>query len=134
MRIILSALLTFMTLYSNTIDVTSISKKIDDLKNNKKSSATLDYRVYDPFYTAKPLLATKERKPTNTAKRPIVLQTILNHKVLIDGRWYGVGDHVHGARITAIKENTITLLSSGKHVVISLRTRKNIIKTKERSR
>jgi len=132
--VVLLIILTLSLLYSATIDVTPISKKIDLLKNRKKSPATLNYNVYDPFSTAKPLLATKEKKPVVITKRPIIVQTILNKKALIDGRWYGVGSKVHAATITAIKENSITIHSGEKYSVIALKSRKNIIKTKERSR
>jgi hypothetical protein len=125
---------TFITLYSSTIDVTPISKKIDALKNYKKSSATLDYNVYDPFSSAKPLLATKEKKLVTTVKHSIVIQTILNNKVFIDGKWFGVGSRIHGSTITAINANSISIIREGKYSIIALKSRKNIIQTKERSR
>ncbi len=134
MKIALLIILTLSLLHSATIDVTPISKKIDLLKNRKKSPATLNYNVYDPFSTAKPLLATKEKKPVVITKRPIIVQTILNKKALIDGRWYGVGSKVHGATITDIKTNSISVRNGKKHSVITLHSRKNIIQTKERSR
>ncbi len=134
MKIALILLLLHSIIFSDTIDVKPIVKKIDYVKKNKKTSSTLDYTVFDPFAKAKPLLAKKEQKPVIKIAHPIIVQTILNSKALIDGKWIGVGQHIHGAKIKTVATDHIAVIRDNKLITITQKSKKNIIKTKERSR
>jgi hypothetical protein len=103
------------------------------LKESRNIPAAIDYKVYDPFLKAKPLLAQKEEKPAVTTQRILFVQTILNNKALIEGRWFGVGDHIDDATITAIHNNHIIISKGNKKLTIFLKAKKSIITTKDRS-
>ncbi|MEA2111479.1 MAG: hypothetical protein U9P71_05470 [Campylobacterota bacterium] len=134
MKIVQILLLCSTFIFSDTVDVNPIVKKIDAIKESKKSPTTLDYNIYDPFAKAKPLLAKKEQKPVVKTARPIRVQTILNGKALIDGKWHGVGSSVHDATIKTVANNHIVIIRDSKLITITIKSKKNIIKTKERSR
>ncbi|MEA2099025.1 MAG: hypothetical protein U9P72_02745 [Campylobacterota bacterium] len=120
----------------NAIEINKIAPKINTLKNNKKISDIIDYEVYDPFATAKPLLIEKKIVEKKVIKRvikqnPIIIQTILNHKVLINNRWYSAGDIVQGRKIKSIRKDAIIVIENNKWVKIALKKNRNIINIKE---
>ncbi len=137
MNYIVMALLVLFSLHSSAadLDVTPIVSKIETLKQNKKTSPVVDYNVFDPFAKAKPLLAQQKQHPiTKKRVRPIVVQTILNRRALIDGKWYSKGDRIEGSTIIALKQHHIVVAKGDKTVTIPLKTGKRIITTKEPSR
>jgi len=124
------------TLYLNASDfsIDKIVKKIDSVQKTVQKSPTLDYKVYDPFATAKPILKQKSKTVKivkNIKAKPILIQTIFNHKVLINGHWYRVGDKVYGATIVTIAKKNIILLKNNVKRTIYMRNKKKIIQTKE---
>lgn len=125
----LSILFPLLSLASS-VDVGLIVKKIEKLKSVNSMSEKLTYKVYDPFSHAKPILKSKIYRVPQTQKS-IRLQTILNNKVLIDGKWYRVGNSVQGALIKAINRDNIIILRNGKRVKVSFEQRKAIIKLKQ---
>ena len=121
-----------LPLCAKDVDITSISEKIDALKQSKSTSPVLNYTLYDPFATAKPLLAAKQKPPLIKKRiRPIIVQTILNHRALIDGKWLRVGSSIYGGTISAIEQQHIVVTRGGKTITVPLKTGKRIIKTKE---
>lgn len=134
MRLIILLLIS-SALFSNGVDVKKIAKKIGLLKNHIRISKEIDYKVYDPFAKAKPILLKKITKDTKVVKRkrkrPIIIQTILNKKAFINNRWFGVGDRVFGYLIKSIKRDAIFILKNHKWVKISMKKRKNIVTVKE---
>ncbi len=126
------SLLSAAKLIAVNLDITPIVHKIDSLQQSRQTSPTVDYDVFDPFAKAKPLLAQKKQPPiTKKRIRPIIVQTILNRRALIDGKWYAVGSRIYGSTVTAVKQNHIVLAKNGKTVTIPLKTGKRIIITKE---
>jgi len=118
----------------NALDfnIDKIVKKIDKVKNNIEKTYDLDYNVYDPFATAKPLLRHKSRATKKKRRvRPIVIQTILNHKVFINRHWYRVGDFVQGVKIKAINNKNIVVLKNNRKKTIYIKPKKNFLQIKE---
>ena len=119
--------------FSSNIDMKKIVAKIEALKNNVNISASVDYKVYDPFARAKPILNEKVKRIRNKKiyrNSSIVIQTILNNKVLINGKWFKVGDKVQGATIKNINENNIMIYKNNKWLKVSFKRKKDIIKIK----
>ncbi len=134
MKIFYLFLLITLPLWTKDVDITPIVKKIDALRAQKKTSPTLNYALFDPFAKAKPLLATKEQPPLmKKSIRPIVVQTILNRRALIDGKWLGVGKRIHGHTITAIKQHDIVVSNGTTTRTIPIKTGKRLIITKEQN-
>jgi len=134
MKTLLSVLLIIGNLTAKDVDIAPIIAKIDALKHEKKTSPTLSYRLYDPFAKAKPLLATKQQPPLRKKSiRPIIVQTILNRRALIDGKWFGVGSRIHGHTITAVKAHHIVVATGTTTRTIPIKTGKRIIMTKEQN-
>ena len=118
-----------IALFGYNMDVQKISKQMDRLKDYRKVVLTLDYNVYDPFATAKPILKQKKyNKVKKHYKRSIKLQTILNNRVLIKNRWYGVGDSISGYKIIKIEEKKgILLYKDGKSKQVLFKKKKDFI-------
>ncbi len=108
------------------IDVALIAKKIDALKNENRVSAELDYRVYDPFLDAKSILKS-ESFSLPKKKSEIILQTILNNRALIGGKWYSVGNIIQGGVIESIGTDYIVVLKNKKRERVFFKKRKDII-------
>ncbi len=125
-----------IVIFGNDLEINKIAPKINTLKNSVKLSENVDYDVYDPFAPAKPLVI-KEKKVIkrvikHTIKQnPIIIQTILNNKVLINNRWYSAGDIIDGKRIKDVRKDAIIIIDNNKWVKINLKRNKNIIKIKE---
>jgi len=120
----------FIDIVANSVDVGKLSKKIDSINQKSNKLLKIDYDVYDPFARAKPLVNKKSRKKI-IYTRAIKIQTILNNRVLISGKWFSKGDTVYNAKIKEIKKSSILILRDGKWTTLHLKNRKSIIKTKE---
>jgi len=119
--------------FSDTIDVDNVIKNIANIKKNIQISARLDYNVYDPFATAKPIIIQKKkdlikRLPIN---RSIIIQTILNKKVLVNNRWFSVGDRVNGNKIKSINKNHIIIIKDKKWMKVTTKRKNKLISIKE---
>jgi hypothetical protein len=110
------------SLFCATFDIGYISKKIDAIENRPQISASIDYKVYDPFATAKPILKIKKTPKAVKKFKPIIIQTILNRKVLVGNRWYRRGESINGKLIKAINPNSI-LVSDGKKQILIFQKR-----------
>jgi len=115
---------------ASDVDVKLIVEKIEKLKSVNNISDKINYKVYDPFSQAKPILESKSFIVPQTRKK-IILQTILNEKALINGKWYSVGDTLQGAVIKSINRDSIVIIRNGKKVKVSFEQRKAIIKLKQ---
>lgn len=121
---------------ANHLEINKIAPKIKTFKNSEKISDTIDYDVYDPFATAKPIVIVKKKVIKKRIKHfvkqnPIIIQTILNNKVLINNRWYGAGDKIQGKRIKSVRKDAIIVIDNNKWVKITLKRKKSIIEIKE---
>lgn len=130
MKKILLSLFLCTILFGYDIDVQKITQKIEKLKNFKISKR-LNYKVYDPFATAKPILKKETIVRHIIARRAIVVETILNHKAFIDGSWHSSGGYIHGVKIIKVLHDGILVARGSKKVLIPLKKEKDIIKTKE---
>lgn len=115
----------------SAIEITNIIQTMDKLNSSDKISSSLDYDVYDPFATAKPILKTKniEVKELSTST-PIVIQTILNDRVFISGEWYNAGDKIRDFKIKDIKSDRIELVKNRTIKVITIDAIESILKMK----
>ncbi|MEA1982073.1 MAG: hypothetical protein U9N39_00900 [Campylobacterota bacterium] len=118
-----------LPLFADVIDVQKIALKIDKVHSSKISS-TLDYRVYDPFATAKPILK-KKTIIKRVRHKSIVIETILNNRAFIEKKWYSVGDTIYGQKIKNVRRDGIVILKNYKKTFIPLKKNTNIIKIKE---
>ena len=115
----------------SAMQISDIIKTIDKLNDLTAISSKLDYEVYDPFASAKPILKTKNiSKKTLKHSNPIVIQTILNNRVFISGKWYNVGDKVRDFKIQNIRSDSIELSKDATIKIIRLDATKSILKTK----
>ncbi len=119
-----------ITILSGSIDIAKLSKKIDDIDAMSRLSLRMDYDIYDPFAKAKPLINRSSKKRIVYSKA-IKIQTILNDRVLINNKWFSVGDKVFNAKIKNIRKKSITILKNRKLIRLHLRRIKDIIKTEE---
>ena len=131
MKILISLFISFMMLHG-AVDVHLIAKKIDDLKRDNILSSEVDYKVYDPFRRAKPLLAKKKKVHVVRKPKPIVVETILNNRAWVDGRWVQKGSKINGAKVKAVKKNAIIVSYDNKDVIIPVKRGKSFLKLKEK--
>lgn len=114
-----------------TTDVHLIAKKIDALATDNTLSSKVEYKVYDPFKRAKPLLFIVEKPSVAKRFQPLKVETILNDKAWVNGRWVKKGSIINGSKVIAIKKNAIMVRHDNKEVLIPLSTGKNLISVKE---
>ena len=130
MRLLLIIALFSLSLFSSN-DVHEIAKKIDALGADDTLNEKVNYKVYDPFKRAKPLLAKKEKKTEMIKPKPIKVETILNERAWINGKWLKKGALVNGYKITAINKNAIVLRHNKKEIFIPLSQGRNFLRVKE---
>lgn len=125
------ALLSLNFLYAQDVNVEELAKRIDKLETSTTLSQNLDYKVYDPFETAKPILEQKQiiRKKHN---RAIVIQTVLNDRIFIQHKWYSKGDTVQGYKIKQIFHNSAQFCKNKKCKIIYQKSRKNLLKIEDK--
>jgi len=121
----------FSSLAFSSSDVHEIAKKIDALGLDDTLNEKVNYKVYDPFKRAKPLLAKKEKKIEIIKRKSIKVETILNERAWIDGKWLKKGSIINGYHITAINKNAIMLRHNKKEILIPLSQGKNFLRVKE---
>ena len=84
----------------------------------------LDVINYDPFKKAEVLLNSSTKKlstkKSSITPKMLSIDAILNKKVYIDGKFYGVGSIVYGYRIVSIKNRYIRVKKNGKISTILL--------------
>ena len=131
MRIVLLSLLPLLLF--GAADVKKIARKIEMLQHEKMLENRPQYSVYDPFRRAKPLLAKKtayfQRK--NRKFQSLHVETILNGKAFINGRWIGVGEKISGAKVVNIRQNSVVVVYNKKSIYIPVVKPKRVIKFKE---
>ena len=130
MRLLLIVAFFSFSLFASS-DVHEIAKKIDALGVDDTLNEKVNYKVYDPFKRAKPLLAKKEKKTEIIKRKAIKVETILNERAWIDGKWLKKGALVNGYHITAINKNAIMLRHNKKELLIPLSQGKNFLRVKE---
>ena len=115
------------------IDITSIIETIDKMNSSTKISKKIEYDLYDPFASAKPILNKKENTldKTNDIFSPIILQTILNNRAFIDGKWYNEGDKVREYNIETIDSDSVVLRKKMKKTTLKLKMIESILRMKE---
>jgi len=125
----------FMICYLNVfaMEIKNIVNAIDKMNATPDIVKTIQYKLYDPFSAAKPLL-NKKYNYSNGLKHPsqsIILQTTLNKRAFIGGKWYNKGDIVNGFRIRKIYTDSIVITKNSKMKIVRLKMVKNILKMKE---
>ena len=83
---------------------------------------TLALIHYDPFKKAKILLKTeiKVKRPVRHRRKSLRIDAILNNKVYINGRFYGVGKMVYGYKIVTITDKYIKVKKNRRILIIPL--------------
>jgi hypothetical protein len=121
------------SLFAGDFDVSKIVEKVRNIKKSNQLSPILEYKVYDPFATAKPILKEKKIKVIHKPKeQSIIPQTILNGEVFIDKKWYATGDIIRGYKIKNIGTKSILLYKNGIYKKCSLKSSNNIVKFEEK--
>lgn len=75
---------------------------------------------YDPFKKAKVLLKNPSIKKRVAIPKVLSIDAILNKKVYIDGKFYGVDSIVYGYQIISIKDKYIEVRKNGRISTILL--------------
>jgi hypothetical protein len=120
-------------LFSKDFDIEKVVAQVNSIKESNQLSPNLEYKVYDPFATAKPILKEKKRKGIHKTKvRRIIPQTILNGEVFIDKKWYAIGDVIRGYKIKNINKRSISLYKNGLYKKVYLKSSKNVVKIEEK--
>ena len=128
--------LIFFAMSLFAIEIEGIIKSIDKINSSVKIPKKVQYDLYDPFSSAKPILNTKNDLNNNivSVKKPLILQTILNNRAFIDGKWYNEGDKVRHYYIKSINSDSLVLSQGKKIKTIRLTKIKNILNMKEQER
>ena len=112
-----------------------ITQTVDDMKE-RRIGMDKTMKIVDPFiYSSqnKKPVKIKEKsvdRPTITKikqipkRAPLVLQTILNERAKISGKWYKKGSIVQGMRLSKLEANLV-ILKSNEETKLLLLNKKN---------
>jgi len=127
--------LIFIPLVLSALEIKDIMKSINKINSSNKIKQTIDYNVYDPFLTAEPILNIKKSYLKNkVTKNPIILQTILNNKAFIDGKWYNNGDKIREFKVESINSDSVILSKNSIRRVLRFKIADSILKVKEQKK
>jgi len=126
-------LMIFSSIVIYAIEITDIIDSIDKMNSSVQIPKKIEYNVYDPFSSAKPILNTKHntKLKTNIILQPIILQTILNNRAFVDGKWYNKGDKVRDYKIEMVNSDSVILVKNFKKTIIRIKKIERILKMKE---
>jgi len=126
-------LMIFSSIVLYAIEITDIIDSIDKMNSSVQIPKKIEYNVYDPFSSAKPILNTKHntKLKTNIILQPIILQTILNNRAFVDGKWYNKGDKVRDYKIEMVNSDSVILVKNFKKTIIRIKKIERILKMKE---
>ena len=118
------------------IDIADIIDSIDRMNTSAKIPKKVQYHVYDPFSGAKPMVDSKNNtlEKTSIVIEPVILQTILNNRAFIDGKWYNKGDKVREFELVAINSDSVVLMKNSKKTILRLKIIENILEMKEQEK
>lgn len=126
--------LIFFSILLYAFDVESITKKIENMEASSNTYDKINYQIYNPFATAKPIVKKSVTSEIVMSRPfPIVLKTILNEKAFINDRWYSVGDVFREYKIQAILKSLVVLAKESELKIINMDVSQSKIniKTKE---
>lgn len=134
MKIIIFYIFIFFSVSLCAFDVESIIKKIENMEASNNTYDKINYEIYNPFATAKPIVKKSTTSEIVMSRPfPIVLKTILNEKAFINNHWYSVGDVFREYKIQAIHKSLVVLAKESELKIINMNAlqSKINIKTKE---
>jgi len=125
--------LMILTLSLSAIDITDIIESIEKMNTSAKIPKTIEYDLYDPFSGTNPILNDEKNKikKTNNIVEAITLQTILNNRAFIDGKWYNEGDKVREFKIETINSDSVVLVQNSKKTTLRFKMIESILEMKE---
>lgn len=101
----------FVYLKKNLPEGTKLSKKTDRTKD-VKSKKTRNPNIY----------SSNKRSSIRISNSNYKLNAIINSAALINGKWYKLGDRLHGYKIVKISKTSVTLSRNNKKTVLSTNT------------
>jgi len=129
-------LLMILSLSLFAIDITDIIDSIERMNSSTKIPKKIEYNIYDPFSDAKSILIVKNNndKKISSSLKPIILQTILNNRAFIDGKWYNEGDEIRKYKIKSIGSDSVVLVKNAINTTLRLNMIESILEMKEQER
>ncbi len=148
--IILSLLLSVSVATAD--ELSWVNKQVEAIKPERKG---LDFRILkkikSPFIFLKKNRVTVKKEAPQASRRSVsvvskqqsksyckppvkhvsgvlVLNATMNNSVMINGKWYKLGDRVSGYKIKSINGNSVVLANSEKKILLSTKSRSNKIK------
>ncbi len=119
-----------------SIEIDNIISSIEKMNTLNKIPQTIPYKVYDPFSNAKPILNTKSKSINSITPsvEPISLQTVLNNRAFIDGKWYNCGEKVRDYKVKFIGSDSVVLVKDSKEITLRLKMVNSILTMKEQKK
>jgi len=122
-----------------------VDEQIEAIKPPRKSSIIKNIKnpfVFlekNGFVKKEPILEEKTVSTTNSNGKiitkvvkqratPLVLNAILNHTALINGRWYKQNDKIRFYTITKIEKSTVILKNNNRQIILSTNIKKQTLK------
>jgi hypothetical protein len=122
-------------------DFTWIKQQIQQIKPPRHGVANSEIDLLkDPFIFLKKNKIKKDKKNTKTSslaqeekKKQVIieptfkLKAIINKTALINGRWYNLGDNVHGYKLVKITATDVVLKKRSKRKHLTILTKNKFI-------
>ncbi len=107
-----------------------ILKKFDALESIHIPSA-VEYRVYDPFKRAAPMVKKSGRGLAAHRPVPIRVTAVMNDRAFVNGRWVRTGERIGRYKIARIGGGGVVLKRGNTTRFVPLGKRKRILKIEE---
>ena len=126
MRNIATALLAVTALHAE-ITINDIDKLVTDIKEERVGLRIDEIQnAKDPFiYPRGKFVKPVQNVQTGKKRYRFVLTAIINDRVKINNRWYGLNSKVNGYKITKVGENYAQLVYKNKQVRVFLKRPKS---------
>ena len=85
-------------------------------------------RVTDPKRKTSSKIINRPRLPKLTYSKILKLYTIINNSVMINKKWYKIGDSINGYKVQEISYNSVLLVKNKKKLLLSTKSRYKTIK------
>ncbi|BBG64917.1 hypothetical protein NNO_0215 [Hydrogenimonas sp.] len=117
-------------LFASQESVSEVLKKFEALDSASVPEA-VEYRIYDPFVRALPLVKKSRKRSPVPHHRSLSITAVMNDKVFASGRWLHIGERIGRYRIAGIKRGGVLLERGGVTRFVPIGGKKRILDIKE---
>ncbi len=101
------------------------------LNAKKKVESKVVYPRKKRYKTSSTSTSATNRKIAYSYTKGLILETVINNSVQINGNWYKLNDNVKGHKLTKIDRTSVILTRYGKKTILSTKSKNSTLKFKK---